>query len=76
MLRTAVLSAGIIISVLLSSLVFAQTVSPPGKSSGEIAAASRLLAEKEENCRVEAKQQHLHFLKRRSFIRACMKKKP
>jgi hypothetical protein len=72
MLRT--LSAGMIISVLLSGPLFAQTVSSPGKSSGEIAAASRLLAEKGESCRVEAKQQHLHLLKRRSFIRACMKK--
>jgi hypothetical protein len=72
----AVLSAGMISSVLLSCPVSAQTVSPTGKSSGEIAVASRLLAEKEEDCRVEAKQQHLHFLKRRSFIRGCMKKKP
>jgi hypothetical protein len=72
MLRIA--SAAVIISVSFSFPVFAQSASPTGKSPGEIAAASRLLAEKEESCRLEAKQQNLHFLKRRSFIRACMKK--
>jgi hypothetical protein len=65
-----------IISVLLSCPAFAQTVSPAGKSPGEIAAASNQLAEKGHNCRAEAKQQHLHLLKRRSFMRTCMKRKP
>jgi hypothetical protein len=46
------------------------------KSSGEIAADSRLLAEKQESCRFQAKQQKLGFLKRRSFMRECMKRKP
>ena len=54
--------------------VFAQSPSPKPKYPAEIAAASRLLAEKQENCRRQAKQQKLTFLKRRSFIRECIKK--
>ena len=72
MLRTAIEFTGITISALLSYPALGQS----GKSSGEIAAASELLAEKAESCRIEAKQQHLHFLKRRSFIRVCMKRNP
>jgi hypothetical protein len=54
--------------------VFAQSPSPKPKYPAEIAAASRLLAEKQENCRRQAKQQKLTFMKRRSFIRECIKK--
>lgn len=57
-----------------TSSVAAQSSSP--KSPGEIAAASRLLAEKQEDCRRQAKEQKLTFLKRRSFIRKCKKSKP
>jgi hypothetical protein len=56
--------------------VFAQSPSTKPKSPGEIAAASRLLTEKEENCRLQAKQQKLTFLKRRSFVRECIKTRP
>jgi hypothetical protein len=49
----------------------AQSAPPKPKSPGEIAAASRLLAEKNESCRLQAKQQGLRFLKRRRFIRDC-----
>jgi hypothetical protein len=31
-------------------------------------------AQKQENCRLQAKQQKLTFLKRRSFVRKCIKK--
>jgi hypothetical protein len=68
--RLAIASAGILISVSISWSAFAQS----GKSSGEIAASSKLLAERQEGCRIEAKQQRLHLLKRRSFMRACMKR--
>ncbi len=54
--------------------VFAQSPSPKPKYPAEMAAASRLLAEKQENCRLQAKQQKLTFLKRRRFIRECIKK--
>jgi hypothetical protein len=77
MLRIAISSAAVVTLMSVgTSSVFAQSLSPAPKSSGEIAAASRLLAEKQENCRVQAKQQKLTFLKRRSFIRRCMKGKP
>jgi hypothetical protein len=46
MYRMAIATAGILISVSLSSPIFAQS----GKSSGEIAASSKLLAEKLEHC--------------------------
>ena len=49
----------------------AQSPSAKLKSPGQIAAASRLLAEKNESCRQQAKQQGL--LKRRRFIRDCVK---
>ncbi len=71
--RIALLVPVIFISLGIS-FVFAQ--SPPTKpqSPGEIAAASKLLAEKNEICRNQAKAQKLHFLKRRSFIRECINK--
>jgi hypothetical protein len=72
MLRIAISSAAIAALVAAStSSVFAQSQ----KSSGEIAATSRLMAEKQESCRLQAKQQKLSFLKRRSFVRECMKTK-
>jgi len=77
MRRIAIASAVVVTFVsFATSSAFAQLPSPTAKSPGEIAAASRLLAEKQENCRLEAKQQKLTYLKRRSFIRTCMKKKP
>ena len=70
MYRMAIASTSILFSISLSSPIFAQS----GKSSGEIAASSRLLAEKLEHCRLDAKHQHLHLLKKRRYMRACMKK--
>jgi hypothetical protein len=75
MLRIIVLSATVVISVGVPAAT-AESSSPAStKSPGEIAAASRLLAEKQEGCRLEAKRQKLTFLKRRSFIRKCIKNK-
>ena len=75
MLRIIVLSAFAVISVGVS-VANAESLSPAStKSPGEIAAVSRLMAEKQESCRVEAKRQKLRFFKRRSFIRKCMKNK-
>jgi hypothetical protein len=72
MLRIIVLSAAVAISVSVSTASAGAT----SKSFGEITAASRLLAEKQESCRIEAKKQKLRFLKRRSFMRMCMRSKP
>jgi hypothetical protein len=77
MLRIAVASAVVVTFISFGTFsAFAQSPSPTPKSPGEIAAASRLLAEKQENCRLQAKQQKSTFLKRRSFVRKCMKKAP
>jgi len=43
------------------------------RSPGEIAKESRILAEKNERCRREAKQKELKFLERRRFLRDCVK---
>ena len=51
----------------------AQSPSAKLKSPGQIAAASRLLAERNESCRLQAQEQRLKFLKRRRFIRDCVK---
>jgi hypothetical protein len=50
----------------------AQAPSKP-KTPAEIAAASRLMAEKNADCLAQAKEQKLGFLKRRAFLRACRK---
>jgi hypothetical protein len=67
-LAPAIIAALIVFGTLSA---FAQSTAPKPKYPAEIAAASRLLAEKDENCRIQAKQQNLTFLKRRSFIREC-----
>jgi len=51
----------------------AQLPSAKLKSPGQIAAASKLLAERYESCRLQAREQGLHLLKRRRFIRDCVK---
>ena len=75
MLRIIVLLAVAVISVGVSAANGESSSPASAKSPGEIAAASRLLAEKQESCRVEAKRQKLTFFKRRSFVRKCMKSK-
>lgn len=51
----------------------AQTSGKKPTSPGELAAASRVLAERSAVCRSEAKAKKLHFGKRRAFLRECMK---
>ena len=48
--------------------------SPKQTSPGEIAKASRILTQKNESCRLQAKEEKLTGLKRRRFIRECVKK--
>jgi hypothetical protein len=76
MLRIAMASAVVVTFVAFGtfSALAQQSPSATSKSPGEIAAASRRLAEKQENCRLQAKQQKLTFLKRRRFLRECKKK--
>jgi hypothetical protein len=65
-LTAAVVALGIVSAA-------AQTPAPKPKSPGEIAAASKVLAERSAKCRGEAKAKKLHFGKRRAFLRECMK---
>jgi hypothetical protein len=72
MSRVVIFSAAV--AVLISTgtpAALAQLPSAKLKSPGQIAAASKLLAEKNESCRQQAKQQGLRFLKRRRFMREC-----
>jgi hypothetical protein len=66
--RSAVFAAIVTTSTLTA---FAQSTPPKLRYPAAIAAASRLLAEKNESCRLQAKQQGLRFLKRRRFMREC-----
>ncbi|HEY1473816.1 MAG TPA: hypothetical protein VGF53_07000 [Pseudolabrys sp.] len=77
MLRLAMAPATIAVFISLGIVsALAQTASPKPKYPAEIAAASKRLAQKQEDCRLEAKRQKLGYLKRRSFMRACVKKTP
>lgn len=77
MLRIAIASAAFATIISYGAFsAFAQSPSPKSKYPAEIAAASMLLVQKEETCRRQARQQKLTFLKRRRFIRDCIKKKP
>jgi hypothetical protein len=46
-----------------------QSVHP--KSPGEITKASAHIAQRNENCRRQAREQHLHLLSRYRFMRDC-----
>jgi len=52
-----------------ASAANAQPVKP--KSPAEIAAASDRIAQRNEYCRRQAREQNLHFLKRYRFMRDC-----
>jgi hypothetical protein len=54
---------------LAASAANAQSVKP--KYPAEIAATSGRIAERNENCRRQAREQHLHLVKRYRFMRDC-----
>jgi len=71
--KLVVIVAGIAV---WSSAAMAQQLVPSPKTHrapAEIAAKSQLSAEKNESCRLEAKRRKLHLLKRRRFMRDCVK---
>ena len=77
MRHVPIASVALVICISLGiSMVLAQSPSPKPKSPGEIAAVSKLLAEKNEICRRQARKQKLHFLERRRFIRDCVNENP
>jgi hypothetical protein len=56
---------------MLLGLSAAHTQSEKPKSPGEIAAASNRIAQRNEDCRRQAREQHLHLVKRYRFMRDC-----
>jgi hypothetical protein len=57
-------------------IAIAQIPSAKPRTPGQIAAVSRLIAERNEGCRQQARQQKLTFFKRRRFIRDCKNASP
>jgi hypothetical protein len=55
-----------------ASAAHAQSAKPT--SPGEIAAASDRIAQRNEDCRRQAREQHLHLVKRYRFIRDCKRR--
>jgi hypothetical protein len=77
MRHLAIASVAIVISASLGiSMVHAQSPSAKPKYPRDIAAASKLLTEKNEVCRLEARELKLHFFKRRRFMRDCVQNNP
>jgi len=75
MSRTKSAAAAFCVAVSLTASAFAQSAAPkPQKprSPGEMAAIDLDKNEKRAHCASLAKEQKLHFLKRRMFIRDCM----
>ena len=64
--------------VLLLSLgvgpALSQYVVAKPKSPAEIAAPDKLAMEKRESCKREARAQKLTYVKRRSFVKGCLKR--
>ena len=58
-----------------TSLAAATYAQPPApKYPKEIAAASSRIAERNEDCRRQAREQHLHLIKRYRFMRDCKRR--
>ena len=64
--------------ILLLSLAtipaLSQSAPSKPKSPGEIAAVDRVAAEKRASCEREARAQKLSYLKRRNFVRGCLRR--
>jgi hypothetical protein len=68
MRRVVILSAVAFVSI---GTALAQSAPVKQKFPGTIAVASTVVTQKNESCRLQAKQQGLHFLKRHRFMREC-----
>ena len=60
-------------AVVWPAVAMAQQTGPRLDSPGEIAVWSTVLTQKKDYCRRQAKAMKLSYLKRRRFIRHCMK---
>ena len=63
-----------VVAAVLAWQAPAQAQSTPQKprTMGEIARASEELAQRNEACREQASEQHLHFVKRKLFMHRCL----
>ena len=63
---------------MLTVCTMAQAQTEPSKprSPGEIAAASRAMAQKQAECSRQANEKRLKLRERRRFIKACVKASP
>ena len=61
----------------VASMAQAQTQTPSKpRSPGEIAAASRVMAQKQAECSRQANEKRLKVRERRKFIKTCVKELP
>jgi hypothetical protein len=60
--------------LLAAGPAFSQYPAPKPTSPGEIAAADRDAAEKRAACQREARAQKLNYVKRRQFVRGCVRR--
>jgi hypothetical protein len=51
-----------------------QTVLPKPASPGDMAAEDRYIAKKRANCQREAREQKLSYMKRRGFVKNCLRR--
>jgi hypothetical protein len=72
-MRTLVWCVVIATFTLATRAADAQLVKP--KSPAEIAASSNRIAQQNEDCRRQAREQHLHLLKRYRFMRDCKRQR-
>jgi len=56
----------------LATVAYAQSTTP--KHPKEIAAESNRIAQRNEDCRRQAREQHLHLVKRYRFMRDCKRR--
>jgi len=77
-MRRIAMTSAIVASVVLLGATTAGAQSPPRKtkSPAEVEQAINDYNSKIENCRRQAREQKLHFMKRRRFIRDCVNNAP
>jgi hypothetical protein len=78
LMRSVPIASAIFASVILLGASTAWAQSPPRKtkSPAEVEQAVNDYNSKIENCRRQAREQKLHFMKRRRFIRDCVNNAP
>ena len=63
---------GTFAAISLATVAYAQSTIP--KHPKEISAESNRIAQRNEDCRRQAREQHLHLVKRYRFMRECKRR--